>query len=232
MSDTLLDIARVTVRGPRGPLLESATLAVERGEVHLVVGPNGAGKSTLIRAILGRVEYDGAIRFAWKGRALVGYVPQSFDVDRTLPLTVAEFLALTRQRRPVCFGVTKPARETAARLLEKVGLAGFESRAMSALSGGELQRVLFANAIDPAPELLILDEPAAGLDESAVRRFEELLVATRAESNATVFMVSHDLAQVRRIANRVTLLHRTVRRSGPPAEVLAGDLAASLEAAP
>ncbi len=232
MSDALLDIARVTVRGPRGPLLEAATLAVERGEVHLVVGPNGAGKSTLIRAILGRVEYEGAIRFAWKGRALVGYVPQSFDVDRTLPLTVAEFLALTRQRRPVCFGVTKTARETAARLLEKVGLAGFESRAMSALSGGELQRVLFANAIDPAPELLILDEPAAGLDESAVRRFEELLVATRLESNATVFMVSHDLAQVRRIANRVTLLHRTVRRSGPPAEVLAGDLAASLEAAP
>ena len=103
---------------------------------------------------------------------------------------------------------------------------------MSALSGGELQRVLLANALDPAPELLLLDEPAAGLDESATRRFEELLLAARAQSGATVLMVSHDLAQVRRIGDDVTLLARTVRRSGPPGEVLRGDLASSLEANP
>ena len=228
----LLSLDRVTVRGPRGPLVENVTLGVGRGRVHLLVGPNGAGKSTLVRAILGAVAHDGDIRFSWEKTGRIGYVPQSFDVDRTLPLTVAEFLALTRQRRPVCFGASRESRAQAARILATVGLAGLEERAMSALSGGELQRVLLANALDPAPELLLLDEPAAGLDESATRRFEELLLAARAQSGATVLMVSHDLAQVRRIGDDVTLLARTVRRSGPPAEVLRGDLASSLEANP
>ncbi|HVO29913.1 MAG TPA: metal ABC transporter ATP-binding protein [bacterium] len=231
MSDAILELEHVTVRGPRGARVEDASLAVERGSVHAIVGPNGAGKSTLVAAVLGAIEHAGTVRFAWKKGGRVGYVPQNFDVDRTLPITVAEFLALSRSRRPVCLGVGAAMRAEAARLLAPVGLGDFGPRAMATLSGGELQRVLLANAVDPAPELLVLDEPAAGLDESAERRFEETLLALARGAGATVLMVSHDLAQVRRIADRVTLLHRTVRRTGTPAEVLAGDLGASLAAA-
>ena len=225
MADALLELRDVTVRGPRGPLVERVSLAVERGSVHALVGPNGAGKSTLIAAVLGAIAHEGVIRFAG---GTVGYVPQSFDVDRTLPITVAEFLALPRQSRPVCFGVGHAARATVARLLASVGLDGFEPRPMAALSGGELQRVLLANALDPRPTLLVLDEPAAGLDESAAARLEERLLEAKHGAGATVLMVSHDLAQVRRIADRVTLLRKTALRTGAPADVLAGDLDASI----
>jgi zinc transport system ATP-binding protein len=102
---------------------------------------------------------------------------------------------------------------------------------LSFLSGGELKRVLLANAIDPLPELLLLDEPAAGLDERAIGQLEEILLGLKREAGLTVLMVSHDLGQVRRLADRVTLLNRTVERDGPPAEVLTADLPETLLAA-
>jgi zinc transport system ATP-binding protein len=120
----------------------------------------------------------------------------------------------------VCFGLARAVRTRVARLLDEVGLAGFEARPLGALSGGERQRVLLANAMDPAPELLVLDEPSSGLDEAATARFEERLDALRRASGATVLLVSHDLEQVRRLADDVTLLNRSVRKSGRPLEVL------------
>lgn len=138
----------------------------------------------------------------------MAYVPQQFQVDRTLPVTVADFLALTRQRRPVCFGIARGARTRIAQLLDRVKLTGFDGRSLSALSGGELRRVLLANALDPLPELLILDEPASGLDESSSRWLDDTLTSLKGEM--TVLMVSHDSDQVRRIADAVThLTHPT-----------------------
>ena len=196
--------------------------------VHVLVGPNGAGKSTLFSAVLGLIEFNGTIRLHWRRSGRIGYVPQFFTVDRTLPLTVGEFLALSRERRPVCLGLSRKSRARLDELLSRVGLAGFLNRPLGALSGGELQKALLANAIDPTPELLLLDEPSSGLDESASRAFEELLLGLKDAADVTVFMVSHDLGQVRRIADRVTLLDRQVRRSGPAADVLADGLAGSL----
>jgi len=131
-------------------------------------------------------------------------VPQQFHVDRTLPVTVADFLALSRQRRPVCFGIAPGTRTRISRLLDRVKLAGFDNRPLSALSGGELRRVLLANALDPLPELLILDEPASGLDESSSRWLDDTLTSLKGEM--TVLLVSHDSDQVRRIADAVTHL--------------------------
>ena len=102
---------------------------------------------------------------------------------------------------------------------------------MWTLSGGELQRVLLANAIDPAPELLLLDEPASGLDETAVKQFEAVLLELKRSSGTSALMVSHDLAQVRRVADQVTLLDTVVRRSGSPATILADGLASSFASA-
>jgi zinc transport system ATP-binding protein len=209
----VLDIDRLTVRRHREALLDEVTLAVRRGSIHVVVGPNGAGKSTLLAAILGQIAFDGSITLNWASAGTIGYVPQGFAVDPTLPVTVADFLALTRQRRPVCFGITRGARATIAALLARVGLSGLEERPLSALSGGELRRVLLAQALDPAPELLILDEPAAGLDEAAVRMLDGILLAART-GGQTVLMVSHDLEQVRRVADRVTVLDRRIAVDG------------------
>ena len=134
-------------------------------------------------------------------------MPQQFHVDRTLPVTVADFLALTRQRRPVCLGIAGDAQKRITLLLDRVNLSGFGSRPLSALSGGELRRVLLAHALDPLPELLILDEPSTGLDESSARWLDETLQSLKKEM--TVLMVSHDADQVRRVADRVTHLRAT-----------------------
>ena len=226
----VLEISALTVQRDRRRLLADVSLTVPPGSVHLLVGPNGAGKSTLFGAVLGLVEFSGSIRFHWRTAGRIGYLPQSFAVDRTLPLTVGEFLALSRQRRPVCIGVGRNQRRRNAALLASVGLAGFERRPLGALSGGELQRVLLANAIDPAPELLLLDEPASGLDDTAVKQFEQALLTLKQAHGTGVLMVSHDLGQVRRLADQVTLLDRHVRRTGTADTVLADDLAASLAA--
>jgi zinc transport system ATP-binding protein len=202
--DPLLEITGLTLRPGRQAVLSDFSLTVERGTLHAIVGPNGAGKTTLLWAILGLEPFDGRIVAHWSGRGRIAYVPQQFQVDRTLPVTVADFLALTRQRRPVCFGVAPGTRARISRLLDRVKLEGFDNRPLSALSGGELRRVLLANALDPLPELLILDEPASGLDESSSRWLDETLTSLKGEM--TVLLVSHDADQVRRIADAVTHL--------------------------
>lgn len=202
----LLEIKDLTIRPAHEALLSNVSLSVGRGTLHALVGPNGAGKTTLLSAILGLISFTGRIVAHWTQSGRIGYVPQQFHVDRTLPVTVADFLALTRQTRPVCFGIRPATQTRISLLLERVGLKGFDQHPLSVLSGGELRRVLLANALDPLPELLILDEPAAGLDEAGSRWLDETLVGLKGE--LTILMVSHDSEQVRRISDHVTLLQR------------------------
>lgn len=205
----LVEISGLTVRPAHEAVLSNLSFSIGRGTLHALVGPNGAGKTTLLSAILGLIPFTGHIVAHWKQSGRIAYVPQQFHVDRTLPLTAADFLALTRQVRPVCFGITPTAQKRISLLLDRVGLKGFDRRPLSVLSGGELRRVLLANALDPLPELLILDEPAAGLDEPGSRWLDETLVALKGD--LTILMVSHDSEQVRRIADNVTVLGRADR---------------------
>src|SRR5437588_333068 len=108
--DPLVEIVGLTVRHGSETLLSNVSLSVARGTLHAVVGPNGAGKTTLLSAILGQIPFTGRIAAHWMQRGRIGCVPQAFHVDRTLPVTVSDFLALTRQRRPVCFGVAPVVR--------------------------------------------------------------------------------------------------------------------------
>jgi zinc transport system ATP-binding protein len=220
VSDAALELEHVGVKREGRPVLEDVTLAINPSTIHVLIGPNGAGKSTLLAALLGQIAFTGTIRQRLTAGATIGYVPQSFVADRTLPITIAEFLALSRQRWPVCLGLRPTARAKTTALLAKVGLSGMERRRLGELSGGELRRVLIANAIDPIPELLLCDEPATGLDPAAVEQLDALLCGLRDEHHTTIVMVSHDRAQVRRIANRVTLIDRTVKDTGQPAKVL------------
>jgi zinc transport system ATP-binding protein len=203
-NDPVLEISGLTLRPARETLLSNFSLTIQRGTLHALVGPNGAGKTTLLSAILGMTPFQGRIVAHWTGSGRIAYVPQHFHIDRTLPVTVADFLALTRQRRPVCFGVAAAARRRIALLLDRVRLSGYDSRPLAVLSGGELRRVLLANALDPLPELLILDEPSSGLDETSSRWLDDTLVSFKGEM--TTLMVSHDTEQVRRVADRVTRL--------------------------
>jgi zinc transport system ATP-binding protein len=217
---TTIQLDHVSIRRDGRVVVEDASLDIAAGGIHVVIGPNGAGKSTLLSAVLGQTAFTGAIRMHLRKDGRIAYVPQTFVADRTLPITVGEFLALERQRRPVCLGIAKPARARIAQILERVGLPRFERRRLGELSGGELRRVLIGNALEPAPEILLCDEPASGLDPKAIEQLDELLCALRDEHGTTVLMVSHDRAQVRRVADRVTLLNVTVKRTGTPKHVL------------
>jgi zinc transport system ATP-binding protein len=216
----LVDAEQLTVRRHREALLDGVSIRIARGSLHAIVGGNGAGKSTLLLAMLGQIAFEGRIVMNWQGDGAIGYVPQTFPVDPTLPVTVEDFLALTRQRRPVCLGINRHTRGRISELLQRVGLSGLERRPLAVLSGGELRRVLLAHALDPEPELLLLDEPGSGLDETATRQLEETLIAMKRERRTTIVLVSHDLDRVRRLADRVTLLDRRVVIDDTPERVL------------
>jgi zinc transport system ATP-binding protein len=217
----IVEIDSLTVRRQREALLDRVSIRIARGALHAIVGPNGAGKSTLLAAMLGQIPFDGRIVLNWNGAGTIGLVPQSFPVDVTLPVTVLDFLALTRQRRPVCLGIGTRTRVKAAELLARVGLTGLESRPLAALSGGELRRVLLAHALDPEPELLVLDEPGSGLDEQSGEWLESTLRDMKQSRRATIILVSHHADRVRRLADRVTSLDRRVVAEGAPDEVFA-----------
>lgn len=204
----LVEIDSLTIRRQREALLDRVSIRVARGSLHAIVGPNGAGKSTLLLALLGQIPFDGRIVLNWKGSGAIGYVPQAFPIDPTLPVTVADFLALTRQRRPVCFGISRGTRAKTVELLGRVGLDGLERRPLAVLSGGELRRVLLAHALDPEPELLVLDEPGSGLDEASAQWLEDTLAAMKRARRLTIVMVSHDMDRVRRLADQMTTLDR------------------------
>lgn len=206
-------------------ILDGVTARVPRGGSTAVVGPNGAGKTTLLLALLGQVPHAGNIRAIPRPGApslRIGYVPQRFSFDRGLPVTALEFLCMGRQRRPLWLGVAREPRERARALLAAVRAERLERRALGALSGGELQRVLLALAVGENPDLLVLDEPAAGVDFGGEQVFCELLESLRRTHGFTQLMVSHDLATVTAHATHVVCLNRRVAAEGPPREVLTG----------
>lgn len=204
-------------------ILENISAKIPRGSCTAVVGPNGAGKTTLLLALLGEVPYTGGIRIspADAGRRLrIGYVPQRLQFDRGMPLSVLEFMAMGWQRSPLWFGVRKRWRDRARELLASVKVGELEKRRIGALSGGEMQRVLLALALGQEPDLLVLDEPASGVDFQGEYIFCELLDQLRRARGFTQLMVSHDLPTVTHHATHVICLNRKVAAEGAPREVL------------
>ena len=186
-------------------VLDRVSLAVEPGEIVTVLGPNGSGKSTLLRALLGIVPLSGGSVGREAGLRL-GYVPQRLGFDASLPMTVRRFLSL-----PLRVG----DREASA-ALQRVGLEDVGLRQMSALSGGQLQRVLLARALLASPQLLVLDEPTQGLDQPGEAAFYRLIEEVRRETGAGVLMVSHDLHVVMAASDRVICLNHHICCEGTP----------------
>lgn len=203
------------------PILQSLNMRVASGSVHALVGPNGGGKSSLFKALLGQMPHRGEIALHWPGErpGVVAYVPQALAFDAGLPMTVLDFMGAMCQQRPVMFGLSRRWKAPVEQALRQVGMWDKAQRRMGALSGGERQRVLLAQALIPAPDLILLDEPMSALDEAGMRVFEALLLHWR-ERGATVFWIEHDLEAVTRLSDRVTGLSRQVLFDGAPAQVL------------
>jgi zinc transport system ATP-binding protein len=212
------------VRG-RDLALDGVDLDVFSGEVHGLAGPNGAGKTTLLNCLLGSLAFTGTIRLALSPGEPISYVPQILDLDPALPVSVSDFLALALRRAPV-FGRRPAALSTRiASALAETGAEGLASRRLAELSGGELRRVLLAQALVPRPKLLVLDEPASHVDEGGTRLLEALL-ARLAREGAAVLLVEHDLRLLTRLCARVTVLNRRVVSTGDPRRLSEADILA------
>jgi len=202
-------------------ILNNICATAPAGGSTVLVGPNGAGKTTLLLCLIGEMAYTGRIQFAGLERQpRTAYVPQHLIMDRSLPLRVCEFLALSRQRQPLWLGLRPWARNEGRQLLQMVKAEHLEQSRMGDLSGGELRRVLLAAALGRNPELLVLDEPAAGVDVRGERLFWELLDNARHERGFTQIMVSHNLPLVAHYATHVVCLNKTVCATGAPRATL------------
>jgi len=205
-------------------VLADVSFDLPAGQFLALVGPNGAGKSTLVKVVLGlvRPQRGHAALFGRDAGELpeqIGYVPQLKTFDRSFPATSVE-LVVTGLRRSWPRRPSRSERERAVLALEQVGAAALADRPLARLSGGELQRVYLARALVREPALVLLDEPATGVDFLAEHDLYELLERYQARTGATVAMVTHDLAAARYHASRVLVLNRRVFGFGLPADVL------------
>ena len=221
-----IDLDKISVRRGGQALLQDVSMHIHCGQLTVLIGQNGAGKTTLIKALLGQMPHTGVIRHV-DSRGLdiphlrTGYVPQVLQFDREMPLTVQDYLAASVSRRPVWTGVGKKTREKVKQMLADVEAAELADRPLGRCSGGELQRVLLALALEPAPDLLVLDEPVSGVDRNGMRMFLDMLMQMRQTRHMAILLVSHDLRFVREYADHVVLLEKSVLTQGTPGEVFA-----------
>lgn len=205
-----VEVDGLTLELGASTILHGLNWRVAAGEVHAIIGPNGCGKSTLLKTLLGQMPHTGRVQLRWPSAqpGVLAYVPQAIECDRTLPMTVLDFLAcMVQPQRPVYWGIGREVRTRIMAALEQVGMAARANRRMGDLSGGERQRVLLAQALLPQADIVLLDEPMAALDQAGMAVFESLLAHWRSRGT-TIVWVEHDMAAVRRLADRVTAIAR------------------------
>ncbi len=221
-----LRIQNLSVKISSETILQDINMHLHCGEMVALIGPNGAGKSTLLKAILGQQEYSGVISFSVPGQrnkhAKIGYVPQSPAFDPGDPVTVADLFTCCMSKRPAFLGISKSSRKNILSCLDRVQAADLIDKRIGTLSGGELQRVLLALALEPLPNVLILDEPLSGVDVEGIESLMDMLDDIRKDYDLSILMTTHDFGMLNKYADQVYLIDKTVLQNGTPAEVLGG----------
>ncbi len=219
-----LRVENLSVKIGSEPILQDINLHVHCGQMVALIGPNGAGKSTFLKAVLGQREYEGIIAFSEAGqrskKPRIGYVPQSPAFDPSDPVSVADLFACCMSRRPAFLGLGKSMRQTVLACLSRVHGEDLIDKRVGTLSGGELQRILLALALEPLPNILILDEPLSGVDVEGMETLMDMLDEIRKTFDLSILMTSHDFSMLPRYADQVVLIDRTVRIQGDPETVL------------
>ena len=205
-------------------ILNDMNMHVHCGQLVALIGPNGAGKSTFLKAILGQQDYDGVISFSApgsRGKSMkIGYVPQSPAFDPGDPMNVADLFVCCMSRRPAFLGITKAMRERILDCLDRVHATDLIDKRVGTLSGGELQRVLLALALEPIPNILILDEPLSGVDVEGKTDLMDMLDEIRSTYDLSILMTTHDFSMLPRYADQVAVIDHHILRMGAPEDVL------------
>lgn len=205
--ETLVELKRLTVNFDDRPVVDHVDLRVRRGDIITIVGPNGAGKTTLIKAVLGIQPISGGSLTMAPGLT-IGYVPQHLTLETTLPISVRRFMLLSGRPQQECLDA-----------LAKTGVEHLFNASVHHLSGGEKQRLLLARALARRPDLLVLDEPAQGVDINGQAALYDLIRSLRDELHCGVMMISHDLHLVMAATDKVICLNQHVCCSGYPADI-------------
>ena len=219
-----VEIENLSVKSRKDILLDNVNLEFHCGQLTALIGRNGAGKTTLLKAILGEKKYTGKIHYEKHDgkemkNIIIGYVPQQLLFDKSMPVSVADFMMATKTKKPVWLGYSKQQKQNLKNRLQEMDCEHILDRKLGDLSGGELQRVLLTMAIDPMPDLLILDEPVSGVDATGLDLFYKKVTYLRNTYHIAVLLVSHDLALIRRYADKVVLLDKTVAEQGDAEDV-------------
>jgi zinc transport system ATP-binding protein len=208
----VLEVRRLRVSFGTSPVIEDLSVSVAAGESLAIIGPTGSGKTVLFRALIGALPYTGEIH--WARGTRIGYVPQKLDIERDLPITGHDLL---RARAHVAHAPEDGVRGA----LDLVNL-GYDvaRKPIGTLSGGQFQRLLLAFAFLGRPNVLLLDEATAGIDEPGQERLYERIDRLKRERHLTLLLISHELSLVYRYANRVLCVGHGRSYVGPPTEVL------------
>ena len=206
-------------------ILKDVSFHLHCGEIVALIGPNGAGKTSLFQSLLGQMPYSGHISFAPAGgkstaRPLVGYVPQSPAFDHGAPIGVLDFFAAAISNWPVFLPIPKKLHSKVLDCLERVHAGSLIDKRIGALSGGELQRVLLATALEPLPQILILDEPLSGVDVEGAGQLLEMLSELRRNYDLSILYSTHDFSSLGQYADKVILLQQEIVTVGSAESVL------------
>ena len=214
--DVILNVANLSVRLDHEKLLDGISFSVKRGEALAIIGPNGAGKTVLFRTLLGLLPHRGTVE--WKQGVRIGYVPQKFFVEKSFPITVKEFFLLKSKR------FWMPEKKFVAHLEHELALVGLHKdiliKPLNELSGGQLQRTLISWAMLNHPDVLLFDEPTAGIDIGAEETIYTILHKVQKERGTTILLISHDLNIVYRYADNVLCVNKAMICHGKPEDVL------------
>jgi zinc transport system ATP-binding protein len=215
-ADNTLEVSNLCVDLGATKVLKDLSFNVAKGSSLAIIGPNGAGKTVLLRTLIGSLQFSGTVR--WMDGVRIGYVPQKLDLERDIPVTGVDFL---NARTAIAH---KPI-ATISSVLNLVGIPPeVAQQPIGTLSGGQFQRLLIAFALVGDPNVLLLDEPTAGVDEPGQERLNQLIRRLQQNQSLSVLFISHELSVVYQNADRVLCLSRAHTCLGPPRTILTPDL--------
>ena len=207
----VLEVKNLTVKIAGQEIVKNITFDLREGTITALIGPNGAGKSLLLKTILGLYPYQGEIKIMGQNHLkmlnLIGYVPQNYNIDHILPLTVYEFLKLSMPKGDI---------DT---VLKEIDIENLKNKNISRLSGGQLERVLFARAILSHPKILLLDEPVSETDIAGQKEFYEIIKNLNVKHKVTILITSHEITIIHTFAQRVLCLNHSLICNGDVSEL-------------